>query len=164
MVRFGECCRGHALRLGAIESHPWQVTNPPIDPIREAVVTSTECFIGPEGDVTEATEEQCHRLSLKGPLVTPEELEALKNMDFRDWRTAVVDTTFPRAEGPEGLEKALDRICAEASLAIADGFKLLVLSDRGTSKTGCIAVQYCMAGFSCGCSWSHMTNPLLTMR
>jgi len=44
-----------------------QVTNPPIDPIREAVVTSTECFIGPEVDVTEATEEQCHRLSSEGP-------------------------------------------------------------------------------------------------
>lgn len=51
-----------------------QVTNPPIDPIREAIVTSTECMIGPEGDVTDTTEEQCHRLSLPGPLLTPEEV------------------------------------------------------------------------------------------
>ncbi|CAI7849645.1 unnamed protein product, partial [Closterium sp. NIES-53] len=107
-----------------------QVTNPPIDPIREAVVTSTECMVGPEGDLTETTEEQAHRLSLKGPLLTPEETEAMKKMDHRGWRTAVVDITFARSEGPDGLEKALDRICAEASLAIEAGYKMLVLSDR----------------------------------
>ncbi|CAI5466439.1 unnamed protein product [Closterium sp. Yama58-4] len=112
-----------------------QVTNPPIDPIREAVVTSTECMVGPEGDLTETTEEQAHRLSLKGPLLTPEETEAMKKMDYRGWRTAVVDITFARSEGPDGLEKALDRICAEASLAIEAGYKMLVLSDRATSPT-----------------------------
>ncbi|CAI5975562.1 unnamed protein product [Closterium sp. NIES-65] len=112
-----------------------QVTNPPIDPIREAVVTSTECMVGPEGDLTETTEEQAHRLSLKGPLLTPEETEAMKKMDHRGWRTAVVDITFARSEGPDGLEKALDRICAEASLAIEAGYKMLVLSDRATSPT-----------------------------
>lgn len=112
-----------------------QVTNPPIDPIREAVVTSTECFVGPEGDLSESTEEQCHRLSLKGPLLTAPEAEALKHMDYRGWRTRVVDTTFPKSEGPDGLVQALDRICAEASLAIEDGFNMLVLSDRETSPT-----------------------------
>ncbi|CAI7896051.1 unnamed protein product [Closterium sp. NIES-54] len=112
-----------------------QVTNPPIDPIREAVVTSTECMVGPEGDLTETTEEQAHRLSLKGPLLTPEETEAMKKMDHRGWRTAVVDITFARSEGPDGLEMALDRICAEASLAIEAGYKMLVLSDRATSPT-----------------------------
>ncbi|CAI5493255.1 unnamed protein product [Closterium sp. Naga37s-1] len=112
-----------------------QVTNPPIDPIREAVVTSTECMVGPEGDLTETTEEQAHRLSLKGPLLTPEETEAMKKMDHRGWRTAVVDITFARSEGPDGLDKALDRICAEASLAIEAGYKMLVLSDRATSPT-----------------------------
>lgn len=108
-----------------------QVTNPPIDPIREAVVTSTECMIGPEGDLTETTEEQCHRLSLKGPLLTVEEMEAVKKMDYRGWNSKVIDITFPKIEGPEGLENALDRICAEASLAIEDGYKVVVLSDRG---------------------------------
>ncbi|GBG81168.1 hypothetical protein CBR_g31844 [Chara braunii] len=111
-----------------------QVTNPPIDPIREAVVTSTECMIGPEGDQTETTEEQCHRLSLKGPLLSLEEMEAVKKMDYRGWRTKVVDITFPRQEGPAGLERTLARICAEATAAIADGFKMLVLSDRPTSR------------------------------
>ncbi|GBG74300.1 hypothetical protein CBR_g18711 [Chara braunii] len=110
-----------------------QVTNPPIDPIREAVVTSTECMIGPEGDQTETTEQQCHRLSLKGPLLTLEEMEALKKMDYRGWRTKVVDITFAREEGPAGLEHTLERILKESTQAIADGFKILVLSDRATS-------------------------------
>ncbi|XP_024516179.1 glutamate synthase 1 [NADH], chloroplastic isoform X1 [Selaginella moellendorffii] len=110
-----------------------QVTNPPIDPIREAIVTSTECMIGPEGDLTESTEEQCHRLSLKGPLISPLEMEALKKMNYQGWRSKIIDITFPREEGPTGLEKALDRICVEARKAISKGFKMLVLSDRGTS-------------------------------
>ncbi|GBG74307.1 hypothetical protein CBR_g18718 [Chara braunii] len=110
-----------------------QVTNPPIDPIREAVVTSTECMIGPEGDQTETTEEQCHRLSLKSPLLTLEEMEAVKKMDHRGWRTKVVDITFAREEGPAGLERTLERIRKQATEAIADGFKMLVLSDRATS-------------------------------
>eukprot|EP00271_Cylindrocystis_brebissonii_P015485 TRINITY_DN38393_c0_g1_i1.p1 TRINITY_DN38393_c0_g1~~TRINITY_DN38393_c0_g1_i1.p1 ORF type:complete len:2268 (+),score=536.29 TRINITY_DN38393_c0_g1_i1:304-7107(+) len=110
-----------------------QVTNPPIDPIREAVVTSTECMIGPEGDLTDTTEEQCHRLTLKGPLLTAEEMEAVKKMDYRGWTTKVVDITFAKVEGTDGLEKALDRICAEASLAIEEGYKMVVLSDRAIS-------------------------------
>lgn len=112
-----------------------QVTNPPIDPIREAVVTSTECMIGPEGDLSETTEDQCHRLSLKGPLLTLEQMEAVKKMDYKGWKTKVIDITFPKVDGTDGLEIALDRICAEASLAIEDGFKVVVLSDRATSPS-----------------------------
>eukprot|EP00252_Welwitschia_mirabilis_P019256 TRINITY_DN4404_c0_g1_i1.p1 TRINITY_DN4404_c0_g1~~TRINITY_DN4404_c0_g1_i1.p1 ORF type:complete len:1882 (-),score=355.35 TRINITY_DN4404_c0_g1_i1:742-6387(-) len=111
-----------------------QVTNPPIDPIREAIVTSTECMIGPEGDLTETSEQQCHRLSLKSPLLFIEEMESIKKMNFRGWRTKVVDITFPKERGPNGLEETLDRICLEARQAISDGFKTLVLSDRATSS------------------------------
>ena len=65
-------------------------------------------------------------------------MEAVKGMEYRDWRTKVIDITFPRSQGPAGLEAALDRICAEASLAIEDGFKMLVLSDRGEGGRGCV--------------------------
>lgn len=110
-----------------------QVTNPPIDPIREKIVTSMECMIGPEGDLTETTEEQCHRLSLKGPLLSIEEMEAIKKMNYRGWRTKVLDLTYPKNRGSKGLEETLDRICAEAREAIKDGYTLLVLSDRAFS-------------------------------
>ncbi|CAB4302041.1 unnamed protein product [Prunus armeniaca] len=110
-----------------------QVTNPPIDPIREKVVTSMECMIGPEGDLTETTEEQCHRLSLKGSLITIEEMEAIKKMNYRGWRCKVLDITYSKERGREGLEETLDRICAEAHEAIEKGYTTLVLSDRAFS-------------------------------
>uniref|UniRef100_UPI0005C9C900 glutamate synthase [NADH], amyloplastic isoform X2 n=1 Tax=Fragaria vesca subsp. vesca TaxID=101020 RepID=UPI0005C9C900 len=110
-----------------------QVTNPPIDPIREKVVTSMECMIGPEGDLTETTEEQCHRLSLKGPLLNIEEMEAIKKMNYRGWRCKVLDITYSKERGRKGLEETLDRICAEAREAIKKGYTTLVLSDRAFS-------------------------------
>lgn len=108
-----------------------QVTNPPIDPIREKIVTSMECMIGPEGDLTETTEEQCHRLSLKGPLLLIEEMEAIKKMNYRGWRSKVLDITYSKSRGRQGLEETLGRICAEAHEAIREGYTTIVLSDRG---------------------------------
>ncbi|KAK7377496.1 hypothetical protein VNO80_02921 [Phaseolus coccineus] len=111
-----------------------QVTNPPIDPIREKIVTSMQCMVGPEGDLTEITEEQCHRLSLKGPLLYTEEMEAIKKMNYRGWHSKVIDITYSKERGKGGLEEALDRICAEAHDAISEGYTTLVLSDRAFSR------------------------------
>ncbi|XAR71640.1 Glutamate synthase (NADH) [Bertholletia excelsa] len=107
-----------------------QVTNPPIDPIREKIVTSMECMIGPEGDLTETTEAQCNRLSLKGPLLSIEEMEAIKKMNCRGWRSKVLDITYSKDRGRKGLEETLDRICSEAHVAVKEGYAILVLSDR----------------------------------
>ncbi|KAM0039067.1 putative glutamate synthase (NADH) [Helianthus debilis subsp. tardiflorus] len=111
-----------------------QVTNPPIDPIREKIVTSMECMVGPEGDLTETTEEQCRRLSLKGPLLSIEEMESIKNMNYRGWRSKVLDITYPKELGRKGLEETLDRICSQAHDAIKEGYTTLVLSDRAFSS------------------------------
>ncbi|KAJ0971718.1 hypothetical protein J5N97_019677 [Dioscorea zingiberensis] len=111
-----------------------QVTNPPIDPIREKIVTSMECMIGPEGDLTETTEEQCHRLSLKGPLLSIDEMDAMKTMNYRGWRSKVLDITYSKGRGRKGLKETLDRICSEARDAIREGYTILVLSDRGFSS------------------------------
>lgn len=89
-------------------------------------------MVGPEGDLTEVAESQCHRLSLKSPLLTLKEMEALKKTNYRGWRSKVIDITFPKSDGIDGLEMALDRICAEARLALSDGYTVLALSDRGT--------------------------------
>ncbi|KAL8167561.1 hypothetical protein V2J09_009060 [Rumex salicifolius] len=111
-----------------------QVTNPPIDPIREKIVTSMQCMVGPEGDLTETTEEQCHRLSLKGPLLSIEEMEAVKKMNHRGWRSKILDITYHKSRGKKGLEETLTRICAEARQAIKEGYTILVLSDRAFSS------------------------------
>ena len=110
-----------------------QVTNPAIDSIREEVIMSLECYVGPERNLVEITEEHCHRLRIEHPILTNEELHALKGMDYRGWRSRTIDITFPRGEGAAGLVRALDRICAEAEQAIADRYSLVVLSDRAVS-------------------------------
>jgi glutamate synthase (NADPH/NADH) large chain len=107
-----------------------QVTNPAIDSIREEVIMSLECFIGPEGNLLETTEEQCHRLAVPHPILTNEDLAAIKFLDHRGWKTKTIDITYPREEGVEGLQPALSRVCDEAAQAIADGFSLVILSDR----------------------------------
>ena len=107
-----------------------QVTNPAIDSIREQVVMSLECYIGSEGNLLETTESQCHRLLVPHPILSNEQLAAIKHMDHHGWRTKTIDTTWSRADGTDGLVPALDRICAEAEQAIADGDALVVLSDR----------------------------------
>jgi glutamate synthase (NADPH/NADH) large chain len=107
-----------------------QVTNPAIDSIREEVIMALNCYIGPEQNLLEATEQHCHRLRIPHPILSNEELSSLKHMDHRGWRSRVIDITFPAGSGRQGLSAALDRISAEAMGAIAEGYSLILLSDR----------------------------------
>lgn len=107
-----------------------QVTNPAIDSIREEVIMSLECYIGPEANLLETTAEHCHRLLVPHPILSNEELAALKHMDYRGWKSKTIDITFGRNEGVDGLLAALDRICREAESAIDEGYSLVILSDR----------------------------------
>ncbi|MEM9643847.1 MAG: glutamate synthase large subunit, partial [Planctomycetota bacterium] len=107
-----------------------QVTNPEIDSIREEVVMSLECYIGPEQNLLSATPQHCHRLLIQHPILTNEEVGAIKHVNFEGWHSRVIDITFDRGEGKEGVEKTLDRIAAEAEQAADDGIQLLVLSDH----------------------------------
>lgn len=107
-----------------------QVTNPAIDSIREEVIMSLECYIGPEGNLLDTTDQQCHRLALPHPILSNQELANLKDMDHRGWRSQVIDITYEKSAGQAGLPPALDRICDEARQAINDGYSLIILSDR----------------------------------
>jgi len=123
-----------------------QVTNPPIDPIREAVVMSLEAYVGPQGNLLEMSKEQCHRLLLPSPILSLEEFNALKNINslHSDWKVTTIDITFPKKEGIQGYMDALDRICDAAAEAVTRGDKVLVLSDRATSSER-VAVSSCLA-------------------
>lgn len=110
-----------------------QVTNPAIDSIREEVIMSLECYIGPEGNLLDTTDKQCHRLALPHPILSNQQMANIKDMDHRGWRSKVIDITYPKSEGKAGLQPALKRICDEARQAIADGFSLVILSDRNIS-------------------------------
>ena len=94
---------------------------------------SLECFIGPEGNLLETTEAQCHRLIVPHPILTNEELAALKQIDERGWKSRTIDITFARDSGVGGLEENLHRIAREAEQAITEGYSLVVLSDRKMS-------------------------------
>ena len=107
-----------------------QVTNPAIDSIREEVIMALECYCGPEQNLLETTEAHAHRLRIPHPILSNDELAAIKDLNHRGWRSATIDISFPAGSGRAGLEAALDRICAEASQAIARGDSLIVLSDR----------------------------------
>ncbi|MGB0550234.1 MAG: glutamate synthase central domain-containing protein, partial [Limisphaerales bacterium] len=110
-----------------------QVTNPAIDSIREEVIMSLECYIGPEKNLLETTEGHAQRLRMPHPILTNEDLHALKGMDYRGWRSKEIDITFPKFEGVAGVRQTIDRICEEAAQAIKDGYSLAILSDRAVS-------------------------------
>jgi glutamate synthase (NADPH/NADH) large chain len=110
-----------------------QVTNPPIDSIREEVVMSLECFIGPEGNMLDTAPEQAHRLSLSHPILSNKELADIRDLETHGMRSKTIDITFD-TDSASGYLDALDRACAEAEQAIADGFSFIVLSDRAMSS------------------------------
>lgn len=118
-----------------------QVTNPPIDPIREEIVMSLVCPVGPEGNLlSEPSPNHCRRLVVRHPVLTLEEMRTLKNAEFSakgdfKFKTAIIDTTFPTGSGPDGMLTALERICHEAAEMIQgnfgeEGAQAICLSDR----------------------------------
>lgn len=131
-----------------------QVTNPAIDSIREDVIMSLECYIGPEQNLLDATPEHCHRLLVPHPILTNEELAALKHMTKRGWRTKTIDITFDRSRGKQGLQETLDRICKEAEQAIDEKYTLIVLSDREICKER-VAISTLLA---CGAVHHHLVR------
>jgi glutamate synthase (NADPH/NADH) len=123
-----------------------QVTNPPIDPIREAIVMSLEAYVGPQGNLLEMDETQCHRMLLPSPVLSLEEFKAMTNTHtlYPDWTVKNIDITFPKSEGVEGYMAALDRICEAAAEGVKNGDSIIVLSDRATSVDR-VAVSACLA-------------------
>ncbi|MCW5890012.1 MAG: glutamate synthase large subunit [bacterium] len=110
-----------------------QVTNPPIDPIREELFMSLETTVGPEQNLFEETPEHCGQLRLTSPILTNEELAQVKALDGVPLRATTLPILFHAGLGGEGLEAALDELCERASDAIAQGYTILVLSDRGVT-------------------------------
>jgi glutamate synthase (ferredoxin) len=110
-----------------------QVTNPPLDAIREEIITSLITTIGSEGNLLDETPEQCRLLRLETPILTNTQLEQIRQLDARGFKTRTLSALFPRAEGVEGLRRRMDQLRQEASQAIAEGVTLLILSDRGVN-------------------------------
>ena len=108
-----------------------QVTNPPLDAIREECVTSVLTSIGPEDNLLQPSPKACRLVELKTPILDNDELARIKALKgWNGFKTTTLDTTFLAAEGAAGMEEALDRIFDEAVRAITTGTSFLILSDR----------------------------------
>ncbi len=107
-----------------------QVTNPPIDSIRESIVMSLSSGIGAEENLLSESPEHAHQLALSHPILRASELERLRQVDHSVFWAHTIDITWDVAEGPEGLPRALRRICLEATEVVEDGVTVVILSDR----------------------------------
>jgi glutamate synthase (NADPH/NADH) large chain len=111
-----------------------QVTNPPIDPIREELVMSLYLYIGcQEANMFEPSPDQCKMVRLQSPVITNEDLDILTHLGYKGFRTITIPMLFPAAGRAEGLEKAIDSLCQQAEQAVDEGYNYIILSDRGVN-------------------------------
>jgi glutamate synthase (ferredoxin) len=111
-----------------------QVTNPPIDCIREEIVTSAETTIGSELNLLKPLPESCRLIELKSPILTNEEFAKLQFVNQPGFKSATLPIRFKVADGQAGLEQAMEKLYAAADKAIEDGTNILILSDRGIDR------------------------------
>ena len=111
-----------------------QVTNPAIDSIREEVIMSLECLIGPEGNLLSTKSSNLHRLRLKSPILSNQELMGIKELKEHGWKTKVIDIFYQKNLGVKGFLSSIDNICNESEQAVDEGYSFIILSDKNISK------------------------------
>lgn len=109
-----------------------QVTNPAIDPIREELVMSLETHLGPEKNLLDETSKHCHRLRVKHPIITNDELFKISHINRKDFKTKTISILF-EANNKRDFIVTLDKICKESVSAIKQGYTFIILSDRGVN-------------------------------
>ena len=110
-----------------------QVTNPPLDGIREELVTQVATTIGPESNLLNPTSISCQRVKINSPILTNEELSKMSNISVSGMKTKKVPILYEVKKGSQGLDQALNRVCAAVDKAIDDGYSFVILSDRGVN-------------------------------
>lgn len=111
-----------------------QVTNPPIDAIREEIIMAEDMMLGAEGNLLDETPAHCHRLWIQRPILTNEELEKIAHVNVGNLKSVTLPILFEKQEGLEGMEKALEKLFKKADDVIKEGFSILILSDRDLSS------------------------------
>ena len=111
-----------------------QVTNPPLDGIREELVTQVATTIGAEKNLLEPTPESCRQIKISSPVLTNEELARIRDADLPGIKTATLDILYPVADGGVGLDKALQQVCVQVDDAIKAGNTNIILTDRGVDQ------------------------------
>jgi glutamate synthase domain-containing protein 2/glutamate synthase domain-containing protein 1/glutamate synthase domain-containing protein 3 len=112
-----------------------QVTNPPIDCIREEIITSAEVRLGTEGNLLNPQPSDCRRLELKWPILTNEEFAKVRRLDLPGLKSGIASLLFRAARGEQGLEKAMQELCVQVRrMVLEDEVNVVVLSDRGVNR------------------------------
>ena len=112
-----------------------QVTNPPIDPIREELVMSLEEYIGAVGNkILSPNENHCKMVKLNHPILTNTQLDILCNIRYKGFKSVKLPMLFEVAKGCKGLQSALEKLCKQAEQSVADGANYIILSDKGIDK------------------------------
>ncbi|MCR1950069.1 glutamate synthase large subunit [Clostridium sp. DSM 100503] len=111
-----------------------QVTNPPIDAIREEVITSTTVYIGSQGNIVEDSEDNCKQIKLSSPILSNEDLLKIKNINNEDFKTKTISILYGKESGEYDLEKALYNLSLEVEKACYEDYNILILSDRGLNN------------------------------
>jgi glutamate synthase (ferredoxin) len=111
-----------------------QVTNPPLDGIREELVTQIATTIGPEGNLLEPTPEAARQLKLRTPILNNEEVARIRHSDVPHYRSKTIQMVYPAGGGGAALAAALEDLCRQASAAVNQGHAYLILSDRGVNE------------------------------
>ena len=111
-----------------------QVTNPPLDGIREEIITDISLAIGSDGNIFDVSPEQAKKLLIQNPVISNEDLDKIKNIDHSDFKATSISILFPLDEGVNGIERALDFMLDKAVEAVDSGSNIIILSDRGVTK------------------------------
>ncbi len=111
-----------------------QVTNPPLDGIREEIVTDTSLSIGSDHNIFEVVPEQCKKLRIQNPVISNEDLDKIKYIEHSDYKAVSIGTLYAVEKGHNGLESALDQMVVDIEKAVDEGANILILSDRGVSS------------------------------
>ena len=111
-----------------------QVTNPPLDGIREELVTQVATTVGPEQNLLQPTPQSCKQIKIPSPVLTNEQLARIRELDQPNLKAKTINILYPIAENGDGLDFALKQVCAEVDASIAKGYTNIILSDRGVTR------------------------------
>ena len=114
-----------------------QVTNPPIDALREEIITGTETFLGSEGNLIDPEPTSCRQIKVNKPILTNSQLAKLRDIDKPGFQSVTLPILFRAADGAKGMKQAMDDLCEQADNEIQKGSNILILSDRGIDRDHC---------------------------
>ncbi|MGB2128752.1 MAG: glutamate synthase large subunit [Flavicella sp.] len=132
-----------------------QVTNPPLDGIREEIVTDISLALGKDRNIFSITERQCKKLRIQNPVISNNDLEKIRNISVGDFKSETIEMLYPKAKGLNGLEDALENIIVQITKALDRKTNIIILSDRGVNK------EYAPIPSLLACSYvNHQMNRL----